>query len=669
MLFDFIQQIFLGVLFFLGVAGVGLFVVDSLLLKKENSALRMALAYFFSVCIFTLLCVFGLFIFDDKLGYITYFTYSYFFVSAIIFGWRLFESKRITGVFKRRFFWLFSAFLLAIIFPFFLQIYHTSILDEWLHRPVVNSFVHNGVFPLVNPVSVDHSFIYTYHYGVHIVGASLALVFGLGVSESLDLFKLANFIGAFLMFYGLLRKWLITRYWSLLSAGTILFVGSSFFLMDTFATSHLKKIGSFGADWPSNVPLSFGISGVTGVGVLIFFAFFFVFTDVIQNWKKFRPVVPVLAGILFAGFMLLGEYYAALVLMYMIILALVLLFGRRINFKSAIAAAALFAAVFISSLHYSAGLGGAMLNSVSNLLSSQWSVLSSGGSLYNDSDSQETSATDTIDHSEIAASAVMIDNRPTFAIKGVAQWGYPSEKRILLFFDKPVYYLRSFLLEALALGLIGWLLFKRKLITSFEDRTVLVTALILVGVPFFITTAFGDLNLAKSVVIGLVLFHLYFIKVLYFVEIERKRYVVVLFVALFFFGSVPGMVLGSNIQWQWLSSKGSAQYCSQNPLCYKENIKFFLADFESNYPGLKKVVTDDGSLAKVVDLTNTYVYGYSEKTQGGILDLITRTNTEYVIITPRLREYVPRLQIDELLVRYDVLYTDSEYQVVRTLKK
>ncbi len=648
MLFDFIQQIFLSGLFFLGIAGAGLLVIDSLLLKKENSALRMALAYFFSLCIFTLLCVFGLFIFTDKLGFVAYFTYGYFFVSAIIFGRRLFEGRKITEILKARYVWVLSAFLLAIAFLFFLQIYHTSILDEWLHRPVVNSFVHNGVFPLVNPVSADQDFIYTYHYGVHIIGASLALIFGAETSESLDLFKLANFIGAFLLFYGLLRKWLVSSYWALLSAGATIFVGSSFFLMDTFTTSHLKKIGSLGADWPSNVSLSFGLTGVTSVGALLFFAFFFTFTDVIKNWKKFRLIVPATAGILFSGFMLLGEYYAALALMYMFIFGLVLLWKKMIDFKSALVAIVLFLAVFIPCLHYSGGLGGAMLNSVSSILSAQLSSFSSGVSFSDKAREDELmQAASTTDHGEITASAVMIANKSAFAFKGISQWGYPSEKRILQFFDKPVYYVRSFLLEALALGLMVWLFFKRKLITSLEDKAVLFTALILVGVPFFITTAFGDLNLAKSVAVGLVLFHLYFVKTLYHMEVRYKKYVVALFVVLFFFGSIPGMVLGSNIQWQWVSSKGRAQYCSQNPLCYEGSLTALLESFERQYPGLKKVAVDRNNTKKVIDLTQSYVYPFGDN------------RVEYIVDTAELRKSLKDVEREELSSLEAVLERDG----------
>ncbi len=626
MLFDFIQQSFYSAIFFFGIAGIGLYILDILLPKEDRNVFHVASAYFFSLCIFTLLCVFGLFLFDDKREFVKQFTIVYFLISAGVIFQIFFDIQRITSLLKEKYCWIFGISFLGLFFLFFLQIYHTSILDEWLHRPVVNSFVQNGVFPLVNPLNVDQSFIYTYHYGVHVIGSSLAMLFRLGISESLDLFKLANFIGAFLLFYGILRNWLVSQQRAMLFTGALLFLGSSFFLADTFTTSHLKKISPFDFEWPSNVAISFGLSGITSIGVLLGLVFFFVFTDVIKNQKKFRPAIPIVVGFLFSGFMLLGEYYAALILLYGFSLNLVLLLKKRINLSVSLGSLVLFLVVFIPAVYYSGGLGGAMLNSVSNTFHSYLTMFSPS---VVSQEKIESSTNVLLEHTpsdgRVEASIVMIQNRPIFAFKNVSDWGYPSERSVVKFFEKPVYYLRTFLLEFLLIVFVVWMFVRKKIVFSSEDLSLLIFSLVLVGIPFFITTAFGDLNLAKSLVLGFALVHLYCIKVLFQQKTASSRYAVAFFKLLFFFGSLPSMLLGSNIQWQWLSSRGKSQYCSQNPLCYKGELTELLKKFEKEYPGLKHVAINSKEAKNVVDLTHSYVYRYSDR------------RAEYIIDTPEGR--------------------------------
>lgn len=664
MIIDFIQQSIYSLIFFLGIAGVGLVILDILGFKKDNTIFSFATAYFLSLCVFVLFCVFGLFLFEDKLSFVRYFTFGYFALSAVVL-FRKFDFKLSADFFKRKFFWLFLAALMGSLFLFFLQIYNTSILDEWLHRPVVKSFVQNGTFPLINPLSPDQEFIYTYHYGAHVIGAALELVFRLGISESLDLFKMANFIGAFLLFYGLLRRWSISVSWSLLSTIAILFAGSSFFLMDTFTTSHLKRIEPFGSEWPSNTPLSFVLSGITSVGVLLSLTFFFIFIALLHEWKKVKIVASILIGILFSGFMLLGEYYAILILAYVCIFSLILLLKQKTTF-AVLGGTIMFALLsFIPAVYYSGGLGRAMLNSVTDNIDHIYEKKTQGLTT-SVKDIEKLDIKESINEEGTAsASVVMNENKPAFAIKKPSGWGYPSEKKIIGFFEKSGYYLRTFLLEGLLFVFVGWLLIRKKIIFESEEWSFAVFSLALVSVPFFITTAFGDLNLAKSLVVGFVLLHLLLIKILFHLKIKYKKYLAVLFVVLFLLGSLPGMVLGSNIQWRWISSKGKSQYCSQNPICYKEDITKFLSDFEKENPGLKRIITDDGSIAKVSDLTNAFVYVYNENAQGNLLDYASKIGAEYIIITPKLRGYVPLPYLQEIFDYYETIYIGEKYQIVR----
>jgi hypothetical protein len=643
MIIDFIQYSLYSVIFFLGIAGVGLLIIDILGLKKENLPFSLSISYFLSLCLFVLFGVFGLFLFDDKLWFLRFFTVGYFVVSVAVFFWK--RELLSSFLSKKKALLLFGSVLIGSMLLFFFQIYHTSILDEWLHRPIVKSFVQSGLFPLANPINADQSFIYTYHYGAHVVSAALETVFHLGISESLDLFKMANFFAALIFFYGLLRKWMVSRTWALLSTTSIIFLGSSFFLMDTFTTSHLKKIAFLGADWPSNAPLSFGLSGITSIGALLGLVFFFVVTTLLENWKNIRVGACIVIGILFSGFMLFGEYYAVLLLVYAFFLSLFLLFKKKITAGVLLRSFAIVFFVFVLSVYYSGGLGGSMLRSVSDRIDSYVETV------FFDKKSVNVSNQVFDKSSEIPLDVVQsvlstaVENKPLFALKGFSDLGYPSEKRTISFFGKPSYYLRSFFLEGWIIVLIGILFFRKKITFDFSDGALLIFSSVLIWSPFFITTTFGDLNLSKSLAVGLALLHLYFIKVLFDLRVSYKKYIIGFFATLFIFGSLPGMALGSNIQWRWISSKGKEQYCSQNPLCYKGDLTDVLKEFDGKQPGLKRIVSDSKNVRKVADLTKAYVYIYEDN---DIDTLISQFGTIYVVRTPELDKVL--LQEDKEMI-------------------
>ncbi|MFZ1626445.1 MAG: hypothetical protein WAT81_01405, partial [Candidatus Moraniibacteriota bacterium] len=128
----------------------------------------------------------------------------------------------------------------------------------------------------------------------------------------------------------------------------------------------------------------------------------------------------------------------------------------------------------------------------------------------------------------------------------------------------PWYYLRTLLLEAVVILLIAYAAYKK--ISIRKDHPVLFSILVigLIG-PFFFSTMFGNLNFSKTTTASLVLLHLF---VFYLIaRIPLQRWFVGILITLLAFGSVSGLLIGSNIQWQWISSKGKSQFCSQNPMC------------------------------------------------------------------------------------------------------
>jgi hypothetical protein len=232
------------------------------------------------------------------------------------------------------------------------------------------------------------------------------------------------------------------------------------------------------------------------------------------------------------------------------------------------------------------------------------------------------------------------------SVKPILTWGYPSEKRVLVPWDIPLYYLRSVLLEVSILLLWSFLLVTRRIVISDKPVLVLLMLMGLVG-PFILTTRFGDLNLAKTTTLSFVLLHLLIYYWLTYIEGRKRVWLTGFFLVLFAISAISGFLMGPNIQWQIVSGKGREQYCSQNPVCYKGEFTDMLQIFERENPGLKRVRTDQKNAAKVVDLTNAYVYRSAVPGVG------------YVVETPELRKG------DTRLIEGEILYESGEYRIWR----
>lgn len=623
---------------------MGVLMLRALGYRSQNHALVIGLAYFTSLCLYTFFLVMELFVFQDKLQAVIVVSLLYFLISwsTLVFLLRkqfaLWVKHNLER--ERRVFTLvFLSTLVFITGLFFLQIYHTAVLDEWLHRPIVKTFVENGSFPLVNPLAPDQDYIHAYHYGTQVIGAALALIFRLDVSASLDLFKLSVFLATFFLFYGLIREWVQNKYEALTGGVLVLFCGSSFFLFDSFTANHLMSFKGFdlsaGQRWPINAPLSYILTGITWVNIPMAVAFGLLLEALF--WKKgrrFSWTTNIILAALLVGFFLISELFAVIVLLGFLSAVLYQWWREKPPLLSTFLTLGIFFSVVFVGVYLTGGIVGDMMDQI---IERPQAVLNSITTPVQEIEPEEAPST---------AVAKFLTTKP------VSAWGFPSEKRVLVPWDIPFYYLRTLLLEVFILGLWGYLIAIKRVKILEHPLLVLFILIGLIG-PFFFTTRFGDLNFAKTTTLSFVLLHLMAFSLLSRLQGRGKIWIGALFGLLLIFGSISGLLMGPNIQWQILSGKGRDQSCSQNPLCYKGEFTELLKRFEEGYPGLKKVATDPKSVGKVADLTNSLVYRYDDK------------RAEYIIETPELRKQL--LIKDELpdVSSETLLESGGEYRIFK----
>ncbi|TXI34726.1 MAG: hypothetical protein E6Q53_00950 [Candidatus Moraniibacteriota bacterium] len=636
LIFDFLVQSSAAAIFFAILAITGRWIYRLIGGLSFERSLTLGIGYFIALPIYTLSLCGALFIFPDKRSIAVAVTLIWGFVAlAILWHFRGSIRASFANLREKTHWQFFSGILIAsflmCLFLFFLQIYQTSVLDEWLHRPVVKSFLDNGVFPLVNPLSPESEYIKTYHYGTQIVSAALGLVFQTDASTALDLFKLSYVMGTLALFYGLLQRWTGSVQYAVSGTMVVFFSGSSFFLFDSFTSTHLSAFGwglGQGWNWPINAPISYILSGITWVNIPLMIAAVFLIEE--RYWQQEMDIQNLIFLTLFtAGFFLVSELFAVFLLVFLGISFLRSIIRKQEKRMQAILAAMMLAIVGLAAL---VGMGGI----VGEIIDAQWQQAKSvilGG--VNEGER------------EVIVQQEQPEEDPPaslLALRNPSEWGYASEKRNLVIWNGPTYYARSILFEGLLLLIIIWFVYKRKY--RFTEKPVFWMTVAMAWVlPFAFSTSFGNLNLSKFLTFGIVMVHLFgwvFLGLLY----RTHRILAIVGIGFCIFATIPGMLMGPNIQWQIISGKGKEQYCSQNPECYKGEFTNLLRRFESEISGLKHIQTDQKNAAKIVDLTTSYVY---RQIIPGVV--------EYLIETPEFR----KTNVGEIQGR--VLYESGDYRI------
>jgi len=611
--FDFFAQFFFGMVFFAGIFGAGLLILKLFKIETTNFFLEASLAFFTSLTLFTTLSVSLLFLLPDKRATLAVFTVVYFLFSFGIFVWRLWTAGGRTFLPHLKKHWGAYVVLILLVFSFFLAIYKTSILDEWLHRPVVKFFLENGMFPLKNPFNPAHALTTTYHYGTQIIGAAIALVFRTGVSESLDVMKIGFFAAAYLLFFGLLFEWSRTRWYALAGAAFLLLCGGSFFIFDNFSTSHVRFWGEY-IGRPFNYPLSYSMAGITWVNIPLTAAFaVFLQKFFLGKGKGFSFWPYLFLAPLIVGFFLISELFGILTIGFVFFLTIWNFFQKDIPKKNIIFAFS-FLLIFLAGLFFTGGVVGNFFKDGSRL-------------------------------------------NGVATLRSVSNWGYPNDhNKTVIFSQSLVQYLKDFLLEILALVILAVGLARKKISFAGQPLFFLAVPICLVA-PFVISTSMGNLNLFKLAAFGILALH---ILLLFYFSVNRRGWIFAIVAILFVFGSVPVLLADFNIQFG-KSSLARHIRCAENDLCYDPAQAGLLKVFERSFPGVKRICVAADDREIVADLTNSFVVG-CPKDFG--VEALKNNRIEYIFDTSKLKKKMSDEQ-RALLENYEAVGQSGKTKILK----
>ncbi len=617
MVLNFFLQSFLGIVFFGGLAGIGLLFLKVFKIGESNIWLLLALSFFISLCSYVGGAVISLFLVQwNSLTVLKVFSLMYIIVSYSIIGTFLFKRSRsnkitLTNFVKENGVVFLS--LLFALFVFFLGAYKTGLLDEWLHRPVIKFFVTNGEFPLKNPYNPNQNFVQQYHYGLDIAGSAIQLLTNIGVSESLDVMKMGFVVAGFLLFYGLLFEWSKRKYYS--AAGTIylLFSGASFFFLDGFSDGHWHMLG--GGIRTMNYPLLYLLLGITFVNLPLTLAFLILAKKTFYDEASYYLGNIISLIFLFVGYFLISELFAVFLIICICILTVRNILKRNIAIPKIAALSVFFIAAVAVGIYFS---GGAMIGALKNMSVSSF-----------------------------------------LSLRNYSSWGYPAPGGIYNPITHGFVYLRNFLLETV-IGVFLLIELYRKKITIAQQPLMFLGLLVTFIVPFIFSTPMGDINLYKLTAFGIIIMHLLFF---YYFSCHQSSLIFHVVIVLFVFGSLPVVFTNYNIQFG--SNKLALAYrCSEseNESCYNKSSIEVLKQLQRKNDNLKYIMTTSKDAKKVVDIANAYAVDYS-----GILDYdyLKQEKVQYIYVTPRLRLILNNQQLIYLST-LEKIAEDGKYEILAT---
>lgn len=613
MIITFFIQLFFAVIFFLGLTGLGFYAIKYLKIRG-NSVLLVGLSFFFSLTVFTILATLALYVFSNKIITLALLSVLYFFVSYLI----LFFYLRKSTDFKQRslnFFRKNKTLIAGLFFTltiFFLGLYKTSLLDEQLHRPVVKSFVENGIFPLKDPMNPNSNFTLSYHYGMDVVGSAIKIITHQGVSESLDILKLSYMIAAFFLFYGIIFEWTKKRNLSLWGTLFIIFCGSSFFFFDGFSLSHISLWGQW--TQPFVYPLLHCMEGITWINIPLSVAFLFLIKSIHFDRSDYRLVSFLLVIAALAGFFLISELFGILMTGWIVLLILYNLWKNKISLKKFLLFIVLFAILLCGAFYFTGG-------ALANLFFTKTSL------------------------------------QKVVSLRPISQWGYYSESELMHPWKFFVAYLENFFLVAILVFTLIYALAKRKI--SMEGQLInFVTIPIMFVVPFVFSISMGNLNLYKLVHLAIILTYLLFF--CYFpVFWKWSKALVVAIMILFVFGSLPVIMVNYGVQWgRWAGAE--TMHCAYNDLCYDSSEAEFLKNFETENKGLKHFFTAPQDQQAIVDLTNSYAVAMSAFPENNSFS----GSQIYVFYSPNLNNLLTPSEL-ERFKNLQVVAEKGDYQILK----
>lgn len=603
MIVDFLLQFFLSLIFIIGLVGVGLLILKVLGISQNNKSLTVALAFFVSLCAYTTGGVFLLFIFPNPLQVLAVYSIIYFLVSVIILC-KYVYSKREVFLNKEYFlrccntYWPVAIMILFVVAVFFLGIYKTALLDEWLHRPIVKFFIENNQFPLKNPYDFLTNFTATYHYGMHIAVASVENIFHIGVSQSMDVVKIGIVIATLLLIYGVIRVWGVNKKMAIWGAILILFAGGSFFLFDGFSANHL---GLWNSLYHHGVPtlnysLLYTLNGITWVNVPLAFASLLIVYDLFYSHKNFRIVVIILLSFIFAGLFLISELFGVALLLLVVILIIKSFFQRHNNKINIITAVIIFILLTVGGIYF----GGGLLTKT-------------------------------------------FTNNPSLSqfltLRSPTHWGYPTINEILTPVHNFGAYIRNFLLEFLALIIFIIAIFRKK-VSFTKTPFILWVCIAMFIIPFIFSTSFGNTNLYKLTHFGIFIAHIILFA---YIMNQQRIWLRNIVIGLFIFSALPIVLVNGMIQWG-NSPQAQSLRCAQNDLCYPNNVMEVLSELQKYDSNIKYVFTgSENDTEEVVSMSNSYSIPYNPNF------IIENVGRRYIFVSPQSFGNLGQQQLDYLL--------------------
>jgi hypothetical protein len=625
MIIDFLIQTIFAVIFFLGIAGVGSVIIGILNFKTKNIFLYLAIAFFTSLCLYIILAVPLLTYLPNKLLTLQIFSAIYFLVSFSILAYfySKFPHKQISNFFKKN--WLVFLSTIFVLVVFFLQIYQTALFDEWLHRPVVNHFVNNGgEFPFINPYNKDQNFNNSYHYGLYIPTATIQLFTHTETHEALDILKLSFAIASFLLIYGIVFQFSKNILYSVSVGIFLLFSGGLFFVTDMLVKGDFnlwdRTISFF------NTPLLFLMAGITWINITLSLAFIWLMEQVFYRKAQFNFVQILLFTILLGGFYLISELFAVLIIISLAFSILINLIRKKISLTKIISISVILILGLLGIIILTGGVGAGLVG--------------------------ETKSRS-------------IESVLTFRPFG--QWGYPSSVAIL---GKSYWpgYIKSYSLAGLvAILFIIFLFFKnprKELLKTFKKFPLLwLSFLICLLVPFFFSTVYGDINLAKLKELWPLLLYLILFYLIY--KLNYKKVILIPVLILFLLSSFPMIITNYGIQW-----KDNERYdkvrCRENNLCYPEEEVKILRRFEKENPDKDKIILinrDDEP--KLIDETNSQL----EFISGNITEeFLKNSKAEYLFYNKRVYENSTRTSREVIWNNFEGYLAEGETAILRRKK-
>jgi hypothetical protein len=565
MIIDFLIQTFFAVVFFLGITGIGLIITGVLNFKTKSVFLYLSVAFFLSLCSYIILAVPFLIYLPEKILTLQIFSILYFLISFIVLSYFYFKIpwKKTVAFFEKN--WVVFIPALFVLIVFFLQIYQTALFDEWLHRPVVNHFVNNGgKFPFENPYNKDQNFNDTYHYGLYIPTATIQIFTKLETSEALDILKLSFAIASFFLMYGIVYQFSKKRIYSIFTGLFILLSSGLFFFLDMFFKNNFDI-------WDSSIsyfrhPPLYLMAGITWINLILSVAFIWLMEQVFNKKALFDVKKILLFLLLLGGFYLISELFVVLIIILFIFAIALNFFKKKIGVKEILAISMILLLGLLGIIFLTGGVASQIL----------------GPEIFD-----------------------VLKYRP------FGQWGYPNSQEIVSasnFWN----YFESYSLEMIMIILLPTYLIKKenrsnflKMISKFP--LVLLAIPVSALVPFFFSTSFGDINLAKIANLWTIL-----LAIIFFYVIVKSNYkkniIVIVVIFLLILSCIPILINNFGIQWKQ-NERYDNMRCRENNLCYLQEEVDILRRFEAKNPDPDKILLVEGEsnkdIAKFVDETNS----------------------------------------------------------------